>query len=91
MALPDGHIPANGVPHVHGGGPGGLLEVGAVLAGLLPGAHDGPGGVDDGAAAILVKGVLHILGGAALGAVAGNQEEGLGQAETELRRLGTGI
>ena len=80
MALPDGHIPANGVPHVHGGGPGGLLEVGAVLAGLLPGAHDGTGGVDDGAVAVPIKGVLYVLGGAPLGAVAGDQEEGVGQS-----------
>ena len=72
------------VPHGDGGGAGGLLVVRAVFARLLPGTDDAPGGVDDGTPAILLEGILYILGGAALGPVAGHQQEGVGHPGAEL-------
>ena len=82
-----GYKLGNVVPHGDGGVPGRLLEVVAVAAGLLPGAHNAAGGVDDGAVALLVEGVLYVSRSAALSAVAGHQEEGVGQTGPEILNL----
>ena len=63
------------------------MVVRAVFARLLPGTDDAPGGVDDGTPAILLEGILYILGGAALGPVAGHQQEGVGHPGAELLQL----
>ena len=50
-----------------------------------------PGGVDNGSMAVGVKGVLNILSCPSLGAVAGHQEEGVGQlGAQQLDLLGIG-
>lgn len=49
----------------------------AIPTSLLPGTHNATGGVDNGPVAIFVKGVPHVVSGAPLSAVTGDQEEGM--------------
>ncbi len=58
------------------------------VLGIFVGVDDGAGGVDEGTGFIRVEGVGDVGGGAALGAVAGDEEEGVGECGAEGGELG---